>query len=148
MIVAAMPWEELEDAESALLEAERYGSADVKAAAQERVLAARQRMGAIGEALVRAALDNGSTSLLQMLDGKFGEVAAEAYEKARLATKRARQALDLLDAVKVELKELRKLVDNVTPGVGIPEYDVGQISTAIRKLHELAGRVRVLEAKK
>lgn len=116
--LSAVPWEQLADAHEQLADAERHGEpADVDAA-REYLRSVREELGLLGTLLVMSALELGSMELQKKLAAVFGQLGVEAFTLAQAAHKRAGHAEARLDAIEQRLREMQRLVDNLTPGVG------------------------------
>lgn len=142
-----LPWEEIADAYDAVREAERRGDMDGMDAAIRWKRECQEKCAAIGTFLLFMALTHGNSSVKKMIADQFGSLASAAWEKAQRASRRAKAALADLDAVTQRLKELERRIDNLTPGIGVPEWDVTQAVGVAKKVAELAGRIRILESK-
>ncbi len=145
--VDVSPWVEIQDAHEAVQDAERTGDEDALRTALQWKQECEERCGAVGAFLIHMAIAHGSASVRKELAVKFGELATAAWEKAQRASRRAKAALAELDAVNQRLRELERRVDNLTPGIGIPEWDVSQAYSIKSKLIEVTARLRILEAK-
>ena len=146
------PWDEFLDAQMVLMELNRAVAAnemvcpDELRAAMDRTDQCRERCVAIGELLIFLALQHPTRPLQERLTNLFGSMSSAAYERAEMARKRANHAVEVLDAVQQRTKEMQKQLDDITPGVGIPEFTAVRDGMVEQKVIEIGTRLRKVEA--
>jgi hypothetical protein len=115
------PWDDLADAFERLDDARRHGTADELAAAERDAARARDRLAALGELLLSAAIREPSALLQKRVRDVFGLDAALAWDHAQQACDLARRLLAKVDALTQRLAELEDAVADLTPGIGVPQ---------------------------
>jgi hypothetical protein len=115
-----LPWDDLAAAHEERLEAEREGDPERIAAARDSIAFHRERCGELGGFLIQLALEYPSAPLQKVLMETFGQLGIGAFEQAKKAEQRASWALEKLDALSVQVRELQRRLDDRTAGVGEP----------------------------
>ncbi len=115
-----LPWDDLADALQALDDGRRHGTADDIAAAELDAARSRDRVAALGELLLLAAIREPSLPVQKRVREVFGLDADAAWDHATQACKLANRLLADVDALKCRVMELEDLVADLTPGVGPP----------------------------
>ena len=144
---SALPWENLTDSQMKLLEARRIGNpADVERA-RERMNVHERECSLLGTLLFVMAIQDGSKPLREVISQAFGLDASVAYDLAKLAVQRGTESLSLGQSLRDRIQDLDRRVDDVTPGVGVPERDALLMGELSKKVLNLAQRVIALERK-
>jgi hypothetical protein len=108
--VPVPPWQRLLDAQMEALEAARGDDLARQKAAIAELNQAREECACVGGLLILLAIEHGGLVVQKKLGKVFGGLARGAWEKAAAAQARATEALEQLDAMKQQLKELEKKV--------------------------------------
>jgi hypothetical protein len=120
MTTELTPWDALADAFERLDDARRHGTAETIAAAEADAARARDRVAALGELLLSAAIREPSLLLQKRVRDVFGLDASLAWDHAKQACDLAKRLLAKVDALTQRLGELERRIDSLTPGVGVP----------------------------
>lgn len=113
-----LPWEEFDRACQAADDARRDGDVWLIANAESDKQSAKLRLAALGCQLLLQAVDEIPEFVRQQLERVYGEDFGLIHQMARAADKRARAALEHVDALRLQVRELTRRLDSITPGIG------------------------------